>query len=84
MPPTRCAHQHINEMTLDEWHPHLCCREFARKWFHSSIYVIIYVIHSHPLQGKNCDSNSRLVMDEDGNGKLRLRKGSCNLLNIEV
>ena len=25
--------------------------------------------HLHPLQVKNCDSNSRLVVDEDDNGK---------------
>ena len=25
----------------------------------------------HPLQVKNCDSNSRLVVDEDDNGKFR-------------
>ena len=27
--------------------------------------------HLHPLQGENCDSNSRLVVDEDDNGKFR-------------
>ena len=27
--------------------------------------------HLHPLQVENCDSNSRLVVDEDGNGKFR-------------
>ena len=25
--------------------------------------------HLHPLQVENCDSNSRLVVDEDDNGK---------------
>ena len=25
--------------------------------------------HRHPLQVENCDSNSRLVVDEDDNGK---------------
>ena len=29
--------------------------------------------HLHPLQAENCDSNSRLVVDEDDNGKLRLK-----------
>ena len=29
-------------------------------------------IHLHPLQVENCDSNSRLVVDEDDNGKFRL------------
>ena len=27
--------------------------------------------HPHPLQVENCDSNSRLVVDEDDNGKFR-------------
>ena len=27
--------------------------------------------HLHPLQVENCDSNSRLVVDEDDNGKFR-------------
>ena len=26
--------------------------------------------HLHPLQVENCDSNSRLVVDKDDNGKL--------------
>ena len=28
--------------------------------------------HLHPLQVENCDSNLRLVVDEDDNGKFRL------------
>ena len=27
--------------------------------------------HLHPLQVENCDSNSRLVVDEDDNGKFK-------------
>ena len=30
--------------------------------------------HLYPLQVKNCDSNSRLVVDEDDYGKVRLRR----------
>ena len=30
--------------------------------------------HLHPLQVDNCDSNSRLVVDEDDNGKFRLER----------
>ena len=30
--------------------------------------------HLHPLQVKNCASNSRLVVDEDDNGKFRLER----------
>ena len=40
-------------------------------------YVAIFInlpptsSHLHPLQAENCDSNSRLVVDEDDNGKFR-------------
>ena len=30
--------------------------------------------HLHPLQVKNCDSNSRLVVDKDDNAKFRLER----------
>ena len=30
--------------------------------------------HLHPLQGENCDSNSRLVVDEDDNSKFKLER----------
>ena len=30
--------------------------------------------HLHPLQVENCDNNSRLVVDEDDNGKFRLER----------
>ena len=30
--------------------------------------------HLHPLQVENCDSNSRLVVDEDDNGKFGLER----------
>ena len=32
----------------------------------------------HPLQVENCDSNSRLVVDEDDNGKLRVERVKIN------
>ena len=34
--------------------------------------------HLHPLQVENCDSNSRLVVDEYDNGKLRLERVNCS------
>ena len=34
--------------------------------------------HLHPLQVENCDSNSRLVVDEDDNGKFRLQRVKAN------
>ena len=30
--------------------------------------------HLQPLQVENCDSNSRLVVDEDDNGKFRVER----------
>ena len=38
--------------------------------------------HLHPLQVENCDSNSRLVVDEDDNGKLRLERVKGGYLKV--
>ena len=38
--------------------------------------------HLHPLQVENCGSNSRLVLDEDDNGKLRLER--VNPLSAQI
>ena len=45
--------------------------------------------HLHPLQVENCDSNSRLVVDEDDNGKFRLERvkvfrNSLGLSGIQI
>ena len=32
--------------------------------------------HLHSLQADNCDSNSRLVVDEDDNSKFRLERAN--------
>ena len=37
----------------------------------------------HPLQVENCDSNSRLVVDEDDNGKFRLERFNYNTNNVD-
>ena len=39
-----------------------------------AIFYIFYITpnHLHPLQVANCDSNSRLVVDEDANGKFKI------------
>ena len=37
--------------------------------------------HLHPLQIENCDSNSRLVVDENDNGKLRLERVKYGIQN---
>ena len=41
--------------------------------------------HLHPLQGENCDSNSRLVVDEDDNGEFgpeRVNKSNNAIFQI--
>ena len=41
--------------------------------------------HLHPLQVENCDSNSRLVVDEDDNGKFKLERVKWRCLgNIRI
>ena len=40
--------------------------------------------HLHPLQVENCDSNSRLVVDEDDNGKFRPERVKAVMLTIVV
>ena len=37
---------------------------------------------SHPLQVDNCDSNSRLVVDENDNGKFRLERFKTRHLSV--
>ena len=52
--------------------------QISIKLFHK--YIVIFSNLSptskqlHPLQVENCDSNSRLVVDEDDNGKLRIER----------
>ena len=36
--------------------------------------------HLHPLQVENCDSNSRLVVDDDDNNKFKLESVNSNIL----
>ena len=49
-------------------------------------YVVIFfnfpptLNHFHSLQVENCDSNWRLVLDEDDNGKFRVER--VNPLNL--
>ena len=43
-------------------------------------YIVIFLNfsltanHLHPLQVENCDSNSRLLVDEDDHGKFNLER----------
>ena len=39
--------------------------------------------HLHPLQVENCGSNSRLVVNEDDNGKFRPEKVKQQLLGMK-
>ena len=40
--------------------------------------------HLHPLQVENCDSNSRLVVDEDDNAKFRLERVKVDPQTVRV
>ena len=40
--------------------------------------------HLHPLQVENCDSNSRLVVDEDDSGKFRLERVNSVSLSLNI
>ena len=54
-------------------------RRFYSENFHGTVLIITISVfhlspttsHLHPLQVENCNSNSRLVVDEDDNGKFR-------------
>ena len=51
------------------------------------IYMTIFTFsltlcHFHPLQVENCDSNSRLAVDEDDNGKVRLERVQWSKLPV--
>ena len=56
--------------------------EFRMKLFY--VYMIIFFnlsltsSHLHPLQVENCDSNSRLVVDDDDNCKFRLQRAKTH------
>ena len=43
------------------------------------IYFSATSNHIHPLQVENCDSNSRLVVDEDDNVKVRLERAKNSI-----
>ena len=55
-------------------------RKFPRNWFTNTwLFSVLFHLHQyhchlHPLQVDNCDSNSRLVEDEDDNGNCRLER----------
>ena len=55
---------------------------FYNEHFHETVLILTMSFlklsptsgHLHPLQVENCDSDSRLVVDEDDYGKLRLER----------
>ena len=52
--------------------------KISMKLFYQYMAIFINFLptsnHLHQLQVENCDSNSRLVVDEDDNGKFRLER----------
>ena len=78
--PPRCikASFYTIEKILDFFTAKGFRRRISIKLFYE--YIVIFFNLSptsnnlHPLQVENCDSNSRLVVGEDDNGKLRLER----------
>ena len=52
-------------------------RKFTWNWFINT-WQFSLIFKAHPLQVVNCDNNSRLVGDEDDDGKLRLERVNNN------
>ena len=80
--PSRCIKASFN---IPENRPNFhTTKEFQNKNFYEiglvDHHMVIFFTfsptsnHLHPLQVKNCDSNLRLVVDEDDNGKFRLER----------
>ena len=46
--------------------------------------TIVINCHLLPLQVENCDSNSRLVVDEDDNGKFRFERVKIVLFEEQI
>ena len=76
--PSRCIKTsfYTTENTLDFFTAKGFRRQISRKLFYEYIVIFFNLSptsnHIHPLLVENCDSNSRLVVDEDDNGKFRL------------
>ena len=72
--PSRCtkAPSCISEELLNFLQLVVLERQFSWNCFQNN--TIFFHPHLHPLQVENCDSNSRLVVDEDDNGKFRLEQ----------
>ena len=61
-------------------------QKFSWKCFKSNnifFHLSPTLSHLYPLQVENCDSNSRLLVDEDDNGKLRLERVKESMLSSE-
>ena len=63
-------------------------RKFPWNWFTNTWQLPLMLkttsSHPHPLLVENCDSNSRLVVDEDDNDKLRLERVKTKNVKIIV
>ena len=83
--PSRCikASFYISEEWLDILQLVVLERHISRNGFkhNTTFFFICHPLssHFHPLQVANCGSNSRLVVDEDDNGKFRLEIKNKNI-----
>ena len=71
----------IIQLRVLEWKfPWNCFSNYVATFFNISSTSS----HLHPLQVENCDSNSRLVVDEDENDKFRLEKVKASWKKEEI
>ena len=74
--PHDASKHHFISLKTDLYFP--TTKGFRRKLFYQ--YMAIFIDFSHTasypnsLQVENCDSNSRLVVNEDGNGKIGIER----------
>ena len=73
---------HLISYTLELKFPWNCSRN-NNTFFHK-LSPTFESSHLRPLQVENCDSNSRIVVDEDYNGKLRLERVTSVLLRTRI
>ena len=72
----QCIILHLLTMTSFPTHREGLEQRFSWNYFNNNSFFHLPPTssHLHPLQAENCDSNSRLVVYEDDNGKYRLEK----------
>ena len=71
----------VSNVRFTPLHPHDALKHHFRSLKTDLFFLQPRVLErtNERLQVENCDSNSRLVVDEDDNGKFRLEKGKVKI-----